>query len=603
EILLGAVVPLFGIYLPKLVVDLVTAEAERGSAAKELLIFTLLMMVAYGVKGVVSDGKYHLYNNQRTNLLGMVFLKSLRIPYEQMEMGEMKKLYWKACNSLTAGDWSASSRMVTGTISIVTNILCFALYSTVIGTLNIGLLVAVVVLALLNYLLSIRQMKYEESLREESAMANKHYWCVRSEMGNAKAAKDVRIFGMNHWLIELRDVALGEMRAVNRKSRKKRSLYEKLGFVLSLLRDFGAYGFLLYQATEGRLDAGEFVVYFGALAGFSGFVSAIMSGFAELRYAANSTDYLRGYLELPEENREAGSRHIDELTAPLEIRFENVSFMYKEADEEEKTEEENAVEEMAEEQPEKEEAVTQAAEGKGKQIFKNLSFTIRAGEKVALVGINGAGKTTLVKLLCGMYTPDEGRILIGGIDSRELPKQELYQLFSVVFQEQLILPFTVGENLALDRIERVDEKRALAAIERAGLGQVFREREIGIRTYMTREMMEKGINLSGGEQQKFLLARALYKDAPILILDEPTAALDAIAESEVYESYNRHTEGKTALFISHRLASTRFSDRIFLLCNGEIKESGTHEELMKQGGEYARMYEVQSSYYQTEGED
>ncbi len=213
------------------------------------------------------------------------------------------------------------------------------------------------------------------------------------------------------------------------------------------------------------------------------------------------------------------------------------------------------------------------------------------------MGVNGAGKTTFVKLLTGMLEPDSGQILINGIDRNEFPKEEFYKLFSVVFQEQFILPFTIAENIALNRRDEVDEARAWQAVEKAGLKQIFEEKNITLDSWMTRRLMESGIDFSGGQRQRFLLARALYKDAPILILDEPTAALDPIAESEIYESYHKYSSQKTSVFISHRLASTKFSDRIIMIENGEILEMGTHKQLMEKNGAYARMYEVQSNYY------
>lgn len=225
----------------------------------------------------------------------------------------------------------------------------------------------------------------------------------------------------------------------------------------------------------------------------------------------------------------------------------------------------------------------------------HFNLKINAGEKLALVGVNGAGKTTFVKLLCGMYEPDEGRILIGGIDRNEFPKEELYELFSAVFQEPFILPVTVAENLTFER--DYDSKKAWDALERAGLSEKFHEKGVTMDTFFDKDMDEDGIELSGGEEQRFLLARALYKDAPILVLDEPTAALDPIAESEIYDNYAQYSEGKTAVFISHRLASTRFSDRIVLLGEGGILEEGSHQELMDLKGAYANMFEVQSRYY------
>ena len=438
------------------------------------------------------------------------------------------------------------------------------------------MLAVLLALSVVNYLLSMSHIRYEESLREENALANKHYYCVQNAMGDMGAAKDIRIFGMQHWLLGLRDVALKELDGVTLKSRRRNSFYEKIGYLLSAGRDLGAYAWLLYQTAGGKLSAGEFVLYFGAVTGFSGFVTGIMGSLAALRGAANGTDYTRTYLDLPEEDLSSGNRHIEELRFPPEIEFRNVCFSYKNAEENDE-------------------------QGTGeKEIFHDLNLTIRSGERIALVGVNGAGKTTFVKLLCGIYEPDAGQILINGIDRNEFPRTEVYQLFSAIFQEQMILPFTVGENLALKRADQVDEERAWAALERAGLKETFQDRKIGIKTYMTKTMMEDGVELSGGQQQRFLLARALYKDAPVLVLDEPTAALDPIAESEVYGQYDRYSFGKTAIFISHRLASTRFSDRIILIENGRILETGTHEELMQAGGVYAEMFEIQSSYYREE---
>ena len=397
-------------------------------------------------------------------------------------------------------------------------------------------------------------------------------------MEHTKGAKDIRIFGMKHWLIQLRDIVIEQQRMVNQKLSRKRSFYEKASFLLSAGRDLGAYTFLLYQALEGTIDAGGFVLYFGAITGFSGFITGIMNSLAELRSAANSTDYLRAYMELPDEDTSSGSRHTSELSLPLCIEFKDVSFTYQDAAED-----------------------TEDNSASGKNVFDHLNIKINAGEKIALVGVNGAGKTTFVKLLCGMYDPDSGQILINGIDRNEFPKKELYGLFSAVFQEQLIFPFTFGENITMDRAENINAGKTWDAIAKAGLKELFEEKNINLKTYMTKGIMKNGVDLSGGQQQRLLLARALYKDAPVLVLDEPTAALDPVAESEVYNSYNKYSQGKTALFISHRLASTRFSDRIIMLEEGKIIEEGSHNDLMQLNGKYAEMFHIQSNYYE-EGE-
>lgn len=334
EIILGAVIPLLGIYLPKISIDLVVQGVTVSRAVFVLGLFTFMMVAVHILEAVAASGKYHLYNMQRANQVGLLFLKSLRVPYSYVESGEMKQLYWKAYQSFDAGDWSASSRMVTGTVGIIVNILCFALYSTVIGTLNIWLLICLAMLALLSYMINMGQIRYEESLRDEQAKIEKRRQCVKNSMGHIKGAKDIRIFGMSHWLIKLRDMVFAEQREVDRKFFLKRSFYEKIGFLLSFLRDFGAYAFLLYQALEKEVSASEFVLYFGAITGFSNFLLCIMNSLSELRAAANSANYLRAYMELPEEDLSSGNRHTSELSMPLEIRFEDVSFSYRDASEE-----------------------------------------------------------------------------------------------------------------------------------------------------------------------------------------------------------------------------------------------------------------------------
>lgn len=217
---------------------------------------------------------------------------------------------------------------------------------------------------------------------------------------------------------------------------------------------------------------------------------------------------------------------------------------------------------------------------------------------MALIGLNGAGKTTLVKLLCGLYAPTSGTIRIDGVPAAEFRRDDYAALFAPVFQEVRTACFSLAETAACAFGPEVDRERAERCLRAAGLGEKLDALPHGMDTHLDKQVNPDGIELSGGEAQKLMMARALYKDAPVLVLDEPTAALDPIAENEVYEQYRRMAAGKTSLFISHRLASTRFCDRIVLLRDGGIAEEGTHETLLAAGGEYARLYEIQSCWYQ-----
>ncbi len=615
ELILGALVPLVGIYLPKLVLDMLARHVTAAVLIRALGLWGLLAATLYGVRGGLY-GKYFVQNSVRSYLMPELFLKSLRVSYEIPESEWGKKAYQEALGVAAGGDWSASTRTFDGTLAILQNILCFALYSTVLGVLNPWVVLGLMALSMLNILVIEKGLRFEDSMREREARHGRHWNYILSAMGNMTAAKDVRIFGMHPWLGGIRDRAITEMEEDKKAYQRLHNWQQAMNGLIGLVRDVAAYGYLIYSVSTGQIGVSDFVLYFGAVTGFSGFVTGMLYQVGDLKSARNATDYFRAYMALPEEVSEeesiravtpdaqrnqtgamtCGEHGGQKLMASVKagenfqgtdgraayagqrfpapgIVFEDVGFAYKKED-----------------------------GTPGEKVLDHFNLTIAPGEKLALVGVNGAGKTTLVKLLCGLYQPDQGRILVNGRSRSEMESEEWYQMLSVVFQEQLVLPITIAENLSLQRREETDDERAWAALEKAGLSETFARQKLTLDTFMKKTISRKGIELSGGQQQRLMLARALYKDAPLLVLDEPTAALDPIAESEVYESYLQHSRGKTAIFISHRLASTRFSDRIILLDHGQIQEEGTHEQLMKLGGAYAHMYQVQSSYYEKEAE-
>ncbi|MDE6516823.1 MAG: ABC transporter ATP-binding protein/permease, partial [Acetatifactor sp.] len=599
KLVLGTLVPLVGIYLPKLVLDLLAGDVTAMVLLRTLGIWGIMVAALYGIHGGIARGKYFVQNNVRGFVMAELFLKSLRVPYEvpQSECG--KKEYQEALCVGWVGDQSASSRTFEGTLTMLQNILCFVLYSSVLSVLNPWMILVLVALSLLNVLVIEKGLRFEDRMREREAQHGRHWNYILSAMGNMTAAKDVRIFGMNSWLGGIRDRAVRDLEEDRKAYQRLNNWQYALNGLIGLVRDVAAYGYLIYSVTAGHISVSDFVLYFGAVTGFSGFVTGMLYQMGELKSARNATDYFRAYMALPEEipekesladevkktekeslvdeakktekerlRDEAKKSDMDISSAPG-IVFEDVSFAYRKED-----------------------------GSAGEKILEHFNLTIAPGEKLALVGVNGAGKTTLVKLLCGLYRPDEGRILVDGRSREEMSPKEWYRLLSVVFQEQILLPLTIAENLSLQRREDTDDARAWAALKKAGLSETFARQSLTLDTYMQKKVSSKGIDLSGGQKQRLMLARALYKDAPLLVLDEPTAALDPIAESEVYESYLEHSRGKTAVFISHRLASTRFSDRIILLDHGKIVEEGTHEQLMELQGAYANMYQVQSSYYE-----
>lgn len=223
------------------------------------------------------------------------------------------------------------------------------------------------------------------------------------------------------------------------------------------------------------------------------------------------------------------------------------------------------------------------------------------GEKLAVVGLNGAGKTTMIKLLLRLYDPTEGAITLNGIDIRSFKREDYYKLFSPVFQDTEVFAFPISENISMDPAAITDNDKAYRCAIEAGLKERVDSLKKGILTELLKVVDDEGVDFSGGEKQKLSLARALYKGAPIVVLDEPTSALDALAEQKLYENFDKMTDSKSAVYISHRLASTRFCDHVAMFKDGSMIEYGTHDSLMEKAGEYAKMFNLQAQYYREEG--
>lgn len=565
-ILLSPLFQMLALYFPKVTLALIEEKAAPQSLALVLAGYTLLYLAARGISRGVEDGNDWIMNWERQRVVFQTFLKSLRVDYAYTESEEGRNDFRKAVEVQNRGSGSASSQYVYIVRSLISTVITFVLYSAVLGSLNVWMVLILLALAGIGYLLDLRENRFHNSLRDQEAVTEKHYLYMKSAMGNTSAAKDIRIFNMGPWLRQRLD---GVVAAREKLEWRKAVWVWKNGFwgrVLNLIRDLGAYAYLIYMAASGDMTVSDFVLYFGAITGFSGFVRDVASGLAALQQTSEDTEWIRSYLERPEEDVTSGARHISELAQPVSIEFRDVGFSYQSG-------------------------------GNRIPVFSHLNLQIRAGEKLALVGANGAGKTTLVKLLCGFYEPEEGAILLNGIDAREFPKAERYAYLSVVFQEMFFPPTRIDESIALKEAEDIDQGRLREALEKAGMWDVLQEKGISMDQYMG-NLKKKGVELSGGQNQRLLLARALYQDGAVLVLDEPTAALDPIAESQVYDAYQEFSHGRTSLFISHRLASTGFSDRIVYLEKGKILEMGTHQELMEKDGAYAQMYRVQSSYYQ-----
>ena len=377
---------------------------------------------------------------------------------------------------------------------------------------------------------------------------------------------------------------------------------------------------LVHSFLQGKLDAASFTLYLGIITGFSGWLNGGNMGEGLVR--ANSemmrcswwiTSY-RNFLEQwsPEEEkiekRQNGKNSVSELQNGGKSEMELRNGNYSNAAGERGGNTEQKVENLIETGVTIEfRDVCFRYPGAQKDVIHHLNLKVQAGENIALVGVNGAGKTTLVKLLCGFYRPDSGQIYINGKEISAYPARTYRALLGAVFQDRMLMAASVEENVACCREEEVDREKLWRVLRQADIEEKIRSLAKQEKTMVTNFLEQDGILFSGGEIQRIILARALYKDAPLLLLDEPTSALDPMAETAIYEKYHTLSQGKTTIFISHRLASTRFCNRILLFEDGAIQEDGTHEELMDKKGKYAEMFAIQSQYYKEtickEGED
>ncbi len=438
-----------------------------------------------------------------------------------------------------------------------------AAYVSLLTVLNPALVAVIAVVSFISYFTSRWRPAYYEK--------NKHKWekdirkrdYLKNLSGDFSLAKDIKLYGLEGWLEQMMRDYQDVILAWNRRCSLRELLARLLYWLMDLVKNGAAYFVLIGFLLEGGISVGEFVFYFNMLLSLGGFFESIIGDIAKLNTRAEKIGYYREFYDYPDSfNHGAGCKL---PTGPVTIELKDVWYRY---------------------------------DGTEQDTLKGINLIIGQGERLALVGMNGAGKTTLVKLICGLFQPTKGEILVNGRRIEEYNIEEYYSLISAVFQEIHPMAFTLFEFVASADLGRPGAREdAVRAMKSAGIYEKIQSLPGGMDTHLMKGIYDDGIDFSGGEMQKLMLARAIYKDGSILVLDEPTAALDPIAENNLYLQYQNLTQGKTSVYISHRFASTRFCDRIVLLEDGVIKEVGSHEELMERNGSYAYMFGVQSKYY------
>lgn len=559
---------LINLYVSPTILSVVERQASVTELIVTIVVFVAALMLVSAASSYVNTNTLYGRISVRCEIINLLNRKMATTSYQNISDERFKTLKIKVQE--TIGSNRAATEAVWTTLTdLTTNIVGFAFYVVLMSSIQPLLLLAILATTVVSYFVSNRLSEWGYKHREEESEYSTQIYYLDRQSSDLTVAKDIRIFGLRSWLDDLYAKSMAAYTAFKRKEQGVYIWASVTDLVLTFLRNAIAYAYLIGLVIGNGLTVSEFLLFFGAVGGFTAWVSGILGGFNTLHKQSLDISSVRECLEFPEPFKfEDGEPIKIEENSLYEIRLENVSYRYPGAD---------------------------------KDTLTNINLTLHPGEKLAVVGLNGAGKTTLIKLICGFLDPTEGRILLDRKDIRDYNRRDYYKMFSAVFQEFSLLAGTIATNVAQDS-EDFDMERVKDCVEKAGLRKKIESLKDGYDTYLNREVFEDAMLLSGGETQRLMLARALYKNAPFIVLDEPTAALDPIAESEMYQKYNEMTSGKSSIYISHRLASTRFCDRIIMIADGGIGEEGTHEELLKAGGKYAELYEVQSKYYK-EGED
>ena len=555
-------------FFGKLVIDMIEQQASSPDKdIKPLLYLTLITSAAellFMWLNTVSSMKMSVgFTYVRLMIIKERIAKTLGMEYEALETPEMLDRLQKAKRA-TAGDWQGVQGMMTYMQVMGVQIISVTIAVAIMTTFNPWIILIIVVLSFAQFLFFDYIRKKDKKEMWDAMMP---HWRKLEYMENVTTdfsyAKDIRLFGMQKYLAKKQiDVYDEELRHWI-KSRQYWIYNTIFAHGISLLRQLIIIGWLVYSVVFNGLSIGNFTLYTASAAAFSNAINEILQALSALRERSAHTDDYRSFMDIPSADDKAQTIPIppaDKYT----FEFKNVSFKYR---------------------------------GQEKYALKNVNLTLHAGEKLAVVGLNGAGKSTFIKLLLRLYDVTEGCILMNGTDIRKFDRKEYYELFAPAFQDVMVFAFPVAENVSMKEPFNTDKAEAEKMLRLAGLGDKLDKLEKGVDTELLKVLYDDGVDLSGGEKQKLALARALYKKSKIIVLDEPTAALDALAEFRLYQSFNELVGNRTAVYISHRLSSTRFCDRVAMFKDGEMVEIGTHDSLMEADGAYADMFRVQAQYY------
>lgn len=553
-------------YAPKYVLSFIEDDLPFNTIIMYTVIICLIMMIL----DVISTTCYNSFEFEYRKTEGYVEKKRMdklfHTDFKNMESPDFLDYDQRAKTALNRGKgfhgvlYQSRNFIAQGTLMILS--------AALIGIQNILMMIIFIVISfgivkISSFFTKRDKIKFSDAMAPTWRKMN----YLESTTKNFDFAKDIRLFNMSNAFFNQLSGVNETYKELNRKHHNRMVLWEvSLGSVL-IVQKILMYTWLVYNVVTGAYQISDFVLYVGLVSTFHASVGYVNWIYSDMRTNSLMINDYRNFVDWKEDRETADEKdgHITEINLDkFEFRFENVSFKYP---------------------------------GHDNYVLKNVNLTIKNGAKLAVVGVNGAGKTTFIKLMMKLYEPSEGRILLNDVDIKEYNREEYFKLFSPVFQNVECFAMPIYQNISFAEEDKTDMNKINEVLEQSGLSEKINSYEKGIHTNLLKIFDKEGIDLSGGEKQRLAMARALYKDGKVVILDEPTAALDALAEDRMYREFENMIYGKTAVFISHRLGSTRFCDKIAMFEDGTIVEEGTHEELMAKNGKYAYMFGIQSQYY------
>ncbi|MCL1996153.1 MAG: ABC transporter ATP-binding protein/permease [Defluviitaleaceae bacterium] len=553
-----------GIFLLREIVFMVETSRAPNEILLTIGIVSGVIIVASVIEKML-NGHIEKFMMQHDYLYQKLILeKSLSSDYTNMESPKGLTRVSKALGN-TRSDNGSTRLMIKTLSSLGANLIGIIFFAIILFSLNPLILLVLVVTILLTLPVSQLTTRWNYKNKDNWQTYDRKLNYLREKSGDFSMAKDLRLYKMSAWFKNVFSETLQKRVAWHKKEQRAGLLGDVIRLLLALFRNGFCYVILIYLVYAQGLAVADFIFFFGIIAGFSVWMNGFVTDMGNFYKFHLGFTEIRECLDYPDSGNTGKGIPLPDDT--FDIEFENVSFRYPLSK---------------------------------SDTLHNLNFKIKKGQKLAIVGLNGAGKTTLVKLLCGLYEPTEGKILINGHPINSYNREQYFSLFSVVFQTIFFLPMPIAQNVSASVKAETDTQRAKEALELAGLLEKANSLPQRIDTRIIKMIHPDAVNLSGGEMQKLALARSIYKEGKALVLDEPTSALDPIAENNIYMEYKKITANRTSVFISHRLASTRFCDIIFFLKDANIAEQGTHEELMAQKGEYFNLFETQSKYYKNQ---